>query len=169
MGGTSELDDELFLKEVLMGLDNGFVLKHKEHKEIKCDLSYFRKYYELDGWVRNNCEATYEGSDWFKITAESLDKLKNYIKPVYDVLIKVDEGLISKYDSEGYKSTVKARLVGNAYTNEFNPVNSQSEFAGWKLVHLYQSILSMIEILDAQKLKDDEEDKNWSIEFYSSY
>ena len=31
------------------------------------------------------------------------------------------------------------------------------------------SILSMIEILDIQKLKDDEEDKIWFIEFYSSY
>lgn len=145
-----------------MGLDNGFIIKHN-NTGASCDIAYFRKYYELDTWIRHNCEETYEGSEQFKITTESLDKLKNYIKPVYDVLIKVDEGLISKYDSEGYKSTVKARLDGNAYTNEFNPVNSQSEFAGWKLVHLYQSLCQMLEIIELNEHHD------WLIEFYSSY
>lgn len=152
-----------------MGLDNGFILKHPDHTDLGCEIAYFRNYYELDSWVRCNCEETCKGSEWFKITLESIKELSNYIKPVYDVLIKVDDGLISKYDDEGYKSTVKARLDGNAYTNEFNPTNSQSSFAGHKLIHLYQSILSMIEILDIQKLKDDEKDKRWFIEFYSSY
>ena len=152
-----------------MGLDNGFVLKHSDHKDLECEIAYFRNYYELDGWIRHNCEETYKGSEWFKITIESLKALKDYIKPIYDVLVKIDDGLISKYDDTTYNKSTITKIEAVAYSNEFSPLSPQSSFAGHKLIHLYQSILSMIEILDIQKLKDDEEDKIWFIEFYSSY
>lgn len=158
-----------------MGLDNGFILRHNESK-VECEIAYFRKYYELDTWIRQNTEHTEpdELGNWvWKIDKNALESLKNYIKPIYDVLILVESGLINKYDDEGYPKSLIKKLEAVAYDNSFNPISSESSFAGCKLIHLYQSITQMLEIIDNNKNYAPDADrtkmKDWSIEFYSSF
>lgn len=143
-----------------MGLDNGFIIKHNS-TGISCDIAYFRKYYELDTWVRQNCKSKAE--DIYAITEENIKDLQSYIKPIYDILIKIDDGLLNKFDDTVYNKSTVTKIEAVAYNNEFNPLSTQSSFAGHKLIHLYQSLCQMLEIIELDEHQD------WSIEFYSSY
>ena len=144
-----------------MGLDNGFILRHTESK-VECEIAYFRKYYELDTWIKQNAKSVDEDYEYY-IDKNVLESLMNYIKPIYNILILVESGLIRKYDNEGYSKSLIKKLEAVAYDNPFSPISSQSSFAGWKLIHLYQSIYQLIEIIDLDTKH------NWSIYFYSSY
>ena len=154
-----------------MGLDNGFILRHTESK-VECEIAYFRKYYELDTWINQNAKSIDEKTDYeYYIDKNVLESLQNYIKPIYDVLILVEPGLISKYDDEGYPKSLIKKLEAVAYNNPFNPISSESSFAGHKLIHLYQSIMQILEMININKvvLDDETKMKDWEIVFYSSY
>ncbi len=145
-----------------MGLDNGFIIKHKE-TGAECEIAYFRKYYELNCWVSQHCKRTENILEHYEISIDNLHDLRFYIEPVYNILIKLESGLVSKYDDEGYPAEVASGIEAVAYGNEFVPSNSQSTFAGAKLIHLYQSLSALIEIYENDFSHD------WLIEFYSSF
>ena len=142
-----------------MGLDNGFIIKH--NTGVSCDIAYFRNYYELDTWIRQNCKSN--NNEIYAITKENIKDLQSYIKPIYDILIKIDDGLLSKFEDTVYNKSTVAKIEAVAYNNEFSPLSTQSSFAGHKLIHLYQSLCQMLEIIELDEHQD------WSIEFYSSY
>lgn len=155
-----------------MGLDNGFFIKHNNTGD-KCEIAYFRNYYELDDWIRCNCKSIEGDNEEYYIDKNVLDSLINYIKPIYDVIILVASGLINKYDEEGYPKSLIKKIDAVGYGNEFRPIDSRSSFAGAKLIHLYQSICQMLEMIEMNReyFKDSDKTrmKDWDIIFYSSY
>lgn len=132
-----------------MGLDNGFVLKSKKNKNINIELSYFRKYYELDNYIMAKGIKTNYGYKVI-VSKELLKELFYQIKDIAEALIKLPINTIFEYDEEGYPKEYYDLFYGE----DFSPCESTSDFAGEKLIKLYNRINSMLEILE----NDDEQD-----------
>jgi hypothetical protein len=141
-----------------MGLDNGFVLKSKKNKDIAIEIASFRKYYELDRYVMAHGEKT-EDEYEVSVNAELLDKLSQKIEKIRDVLVRLPGNTVDKYDEEGYPEKYHAEFYGM----DFSPCESQSAFAGHKLLRLYSRIECMKEILE------NDYEKDLYIIFYSSF
>ena len=64
-----------------MGLDNGFILTNKKTK-TELELGYFRNFYELDRWVRENGKVNKNFCYEFILDKEILKKLLEEITPI---------------------------------------------------------------------------------------
>lgn len=142
-----------------MGLDNGFILKN-DKLDISIELAYFRKYFELDDYVRCHATRKPEEEEIYLIDLDFLTSLQNQITPIYEQLVKIPTPLIAKYDDSGYPEKYDKYFYGN----DFNPRDSGSAFAGAKLMRLYRRVDTMIELFENRLPSED-----WYIEFYSSY
>lgn len=149
-----------------MGLDNGFILRKKGEKE-GIYLFNFRNFYALANMFRReqmlpNIESPDEPSYEYAVTEEKLEAIHRMIEPIYLELIKLHPNKLGYYDEKGYPKKYNELFFGN----EFDPTNSQSAFAGQKLVKLYQRINALLEIMDGLHINcpDDME-----IIFYDSY
>ena len=72
-----------------MGLDNGFILTNKKTK-TKLELGYFRNFYELDRWVRENGISPGIDRNFcydFILNKEILKKLLGEITPIAEKLL----------------------------------------------------------------------------------
>ena len=141
-----------------MGLDNGFLIKKENDSNFKLEIAYFRKFYELDDFIRSRSEKI--NDLLFKVDYEVLKELKEELQPTINVLIQIPERLLHKYDDS--VSPKKYKLDSDDLIHdEFNPVTTSSEFAGCKAIKLYTAVCTMINFLD--------DNKGYYIEFYSSY
>lgn len=141
-----------------MGLDNGFLIKKENDSNFKLEIAYFRKFYELDDFIRSRSEKI---NDFlFKVDYELLKELKEELQPTINVLIQIPERLLHKYDDSVYPKKYKLDS-DDLIHDEFNPVTTSSAFAGWKAIKLYTAVCTMINFLD--------DNKGYYIEFYSSY
>ena len=141
-----------------MGLDNGFLIKKENDSNFKLEIAYFRKFYELDDFIRSRSEKI--NDLLFKVDYEVLKELKEELQPTINVLIQIPERLLHKYDDS--VSPKKYKLDSDDLIHdEFNPVTTSSAFAGWKAIKLYTAVCTMINFLD--------DNKGYYIEFYSSY
>ena len=141
-----------------MGLDNGFLIKKENDSNFKLEIAYFRKFYELDDFIRSRSENI---NDFlFKVDYEVLKELKEELQPTINVLIQILERLLHKYDDSVYPKKYKLDS-DDLIHDEFNPVTTSSAFAGWKAIKLYTAVCTMINFLD--------DNKGYYIEFYSSY
>lgn len=142
-----------------MGLDNGFELRERGNPSLNIEVAYFRKYYELDDWVRRNARRLDGDGEYFEITKSDLNKLLEEISPIVEIIGRYTYEKIAYFDDTGYPQC----LVEKFYTKDFDPTSSQSAFAGNKLMRLYRSVLCMLEILDINPGND------YYYRFYSSY
>ena len=141
-----------------MGLDNGFLIKKENDSNFKLEIAYFRKFYELDDFIRSRSENI---NDFlFKVDYEVLKELKEELQPTINVLIQIPERLLHKYDDSVYPKKYKLDS-DDLIHDEFNPVTTSSMFAGWKAIKLYNAVCTMINFLD--------DNNGYYIEFYSSY
>ena len=142
-----------------MGLDQ-FI----EHKKAGNDvlLLYFRKYYELDEWVRANCSPLGDSNDIFKITSDDLKELRHELERVFTVIKALP--LIAIVD-ENYDLTKKqfeiVRLVNDS---NFLPIGSTSWNSGNKFLKLYYGL----ETLEDELLYANENDEHY-LKYTSSY
>ena len=126
-----------------MGLDNGFCIYKKGFKnsgDEHIEIAYFRKFYELDSFIRDTC--TTIGSDFedaFIVSVCDLLKLQAELEPIMKVLNKIPMRLIDKYDENGYPQKYKFDSV-ELSDERFNPTESSSSFAGYKTVKLYHAV-----------------------------
>ena len=141
-----------------MGLDNGFLIKKENDSNFKLEIAYFRTFYELDDFIRSRSEKI--NDLLFKVDYEVLKELKEELQPTINVLIQIPERLLHKYDDSVYPKKYKLDS-DDLIHDEFNPVTTSSEFAGWKAIKLYTAVCTMINFLD--------DNKGYYIEFYSSY
>ena len=141
-----------------MGLDNGFLIKKENDGNFKLEIDYFRKFYELDDFIRSRSEKI--NDLLFKVDYEVLKELKEELQPTINVLIQIPERLLHKYDDSVYPKKYKLDS-DDLIHDEFNPVTTSSAFAGWKAIKLYTAVCTMINFLD--------DNKGYYIEFYSSY
>lgn len=142
-----------------MGLDNGFIIKNKQDSNLKLEIAYFRKFYELDDFISSKSEKIDDFN--YKVSYEVLKELKEELQPTIRVLIQIPERLLHKYD-EAMNYPKKYKLESDELIHdEFNPVMSQSAFAGWKALRLYNAVCVMIDLLN--------DNEDYYIEFYSSY
>ena len=141
-----------------MGLDNGFLIKKENDSNFKLEIAYFRKFYELDDFIRSRSEKI--NDLLFKVDYEVLKELKEELQPTINVLIQIPERLLHKYDDSVYPKKYKLDS-DDLIHDEFNPVTTSSMFAGWKAIKLYTAVCTMINFLD--------DNKGYYIEFYSSY
>lgn len=141
-----------------MGLDNGFLIKKENDSNFKLEIAYFRKFYELDDFIRSRSEKI--NDLLFKVDYEVLKELKEELQPTINVLIQIPERLLHKYDDSVYPKKYKLDS-DDLIHDEFNPVTTSSAFAGWKAIKLYTAVCTMINFLD--------DNKGYYIEFYSSY
>ena len=141
-----------------MGLDNGFLIKKENDSNFKLEIAYFRKFYELDDFIRSRSEKI--NDLLFKVDYEVLKELKEELQPTINVLIHIPERLLHKYDDSVYPKKYKLDS-DDLIHDEFNPVTTSSAFAGWKAIKLYTAVCTMINFLD--------DNKGYYIEFYSSY
>ena len=87
-----------------MGLDNGFLIKKENDSNFKLEIAYFRKFYELDDFIRSRSEKI---NDFlFKIDYELLKELKEELQPTINVLIQIPERLLHKYDDSVYPKKI---------------------------------------------------------------
>ena len=142
-----------------MGLDNGFIIRRKGDDIKDCvRIAYFRKFYELDSFIRQHCKEIED--DVFNVTLGDLHALESELEPITDVLTRIPTRLIGKYDDYGYPKKYKFDSI--ELTDErFNPIGSQSAFAGYKTMRLYHSVKTMIDFLGFNP--------DYEIVFYSSY
>ena len=127
-----------------MGLDNGFILKDRNHPDVAFEVGYFRNYYELDRWVRENCKyITEDGEGEYTFLDSDCEKLLSVITPIYRRLAKLTPEKISYYDDYGYPK----RFMILHHGNDFNPFGSPSAFPGSKLIDLYISLNAISDIL----------------------
>lgn len=154
-----------------MGLDNGFELRNK-NAQVTYDLKYgfpfeigyFRKYYELDDFMRSHCKRVDQNSDYeYVVTYDALKQVRDNIEPIYMVLITMSDAELDLLEDEGL-SAVKRVENEPALKNEDNPfsvVHSSSAFATGKLIRLYHVVNVLMDCIDM----------NGDIEiiFYSSY
>ena len=141
-----------------MGLDNGFLIKKENDSNFKLEIAYFRKFYELDDFIRSRSEKI--NDLLFKVDYEVLKELKEELQPTINVLIQIPERLLHKYDDSVCPKKYKLDS-DDLIHDEFNPVTTSSAFAGWKAIKLYTAVCTMINFLD--------DNKGYYIEFYSSY
>lgn len=142
-----------------MGLDNGFIARSKKDCSIEIELLYFRKYYELDRWVKNHCKPVVPDDDsLYYIIMDDIIKLQHEIQNLYLPLSQKTKNEILYYDDFGYPE----ELVALFYENDFNPVKSKSYAAGYKLVSLYNGLDVMLNIMAFENNK-------FEFLFYSSY
>lgn len=153
-----------------MGLDNGFILKSTKDENLKLELAYFRKFFELDTFIRSTAKAKPDDEDVFEITVEVLKTLKEELYPTVKTLIQIPERLLWKYDEAGdYPKKYKLTSAELAH-DDFNPVYSTSWMAGVKAMKLYHAVEVMIDILQDDDYQNMPEfSKGYYIEFYSSY
>lgn len=138
-----------------MGLDNNFTLKDNNSK---IDIGYFHNFYELNDFIRLNCEETEKGSCIYKITKKVLEELRDELEPIYKSLIKLDRKNIASYDLyEAYPKRAKLER-DEIENNNFNPLYSKSFYCGNKVLRLYPLVETLI-----NNYKDD------FIEFVSSF
>ena len=146
-----------------MGLDNGFILTNKKTK-TKLELGYFRNFYELDRWVRENGISPEIDRNFcydFILNKEILKKLLEEITPIAEKLLKFGDNKVSYYDSYGYPQ----EFIETFYREYFNPASSDSAFAGEKLIDLYYKVKTMYDLYDI----NDNMDEDWILTFYSSF
>ena len=79
-----------------MGLDNGFLIKKENDSNFKLEIAYFRKFYELDDFIRSRSEKI--NDLLFKVDYEVLKELKEELQPTINVLIQIPERLLHKYE-----------------------------------------------------------------------
>lgn len=144
-----------------MGLDNGFIIRNKQDEKFSLEIGYFRKFYELDEFIRTNCNEV--SPDIFSVTVEVLEALKEELLPTVQVLIKIPQRLLEKYDFNGIYPKKYGFDNEEAIYDTFNPHCSGSAFPGWKALKLYNVVCTMINFLN------DDYEENHYIEFYSSY
>lgn len=145
-----------------MGLDNGFTLRSRANPEEEiANIAYFRKYYELDDWMRLHCKKRDKNEEFeWEVTLEDLEDLRRYIETVAKEVIKLDQKDLDYYDNYGYDESLGRQLC---LSNDFCPVDSKSMFPGTKLIRLYHAVNVMCEILDTNR------NSNVFITFYSSF
>lgn len=124
-----------------MGLDNNFILKDNNSK---IDIGHFHNFYELNDFMRDNCEETEKGSYVYKVTKEVLKKLGDELEPIYKALIKLNRKYIANYDLyEAYPKRAKLERV-ELENNKFNPLYSRSFYCGNKVLRLYPLVETLI-------------------------
>lgn len=149
-----------------MGLDNGFCIRSKKHPELaEIEFGYFRKFYELDDWIRFNCEPADDASEndihdnyLYLVTEEDAIRLRDTIEPIVEKLMSLGVTHVAYYDEYGYPDEFKSLFYGN----DFDPFSTKSYLCGVKLCRLYYVMNNIIEICE---LNDDDV----YITFYRSY
>lgn len=143
-----------------MGLDNRFVGRFKSHPELEISLAYFRKYFNLNDWMLQNC-ARLNPDEPYKVVVskDNLEALLRKIEPIAEAIQGFTDSQISYYEDNGYPQ----EIIEKFYEWDFSPVSSNTFAAGHKLRKLYRSIRCMIEMLG------DNDDGNFYITFYSSF
>lgn len=142
-----------------MGLDNGFVLRNKKNN-CTVELAYFRKFYQLDDYVRFNADGDSHNEEYI-IDRKFLVELRDYLTPVCTALMAVYDK-IDYYDIEGYPKEFDAKF----YCNSFNPVDPEgrySNFMGSKTLQLYFFLDNYIK---SSWINAEDE---WELTFYRSY
>lgn len=152
-----------------MGLDNWFTVKSRKNPDLKFEIAYFRKFFELDTFIRC-CGKVIEDDTVFEVSLENLKALKEELLPTIQVLIQIPERLILKYDENGnYPKKYKLDSEDLA-GDDFNPIYSTSFAAGIKAMRLYNAVCVMIDILEDDYFENCPEfSKGYYIEFVSSY
>lgn len=143
-----------------MGLDNRFVGRFKGHPELEISLAYFRKYFNLNDWMLQNCARLNPDEPYeVVVSKDNLEALLRKIEPIAEAIQGFTDSQISYYEDNGYPQ----EIIEKFYEWDFSPVSSNTFAAGHKLRKLYRSILCMIEMLG------DNDDGNFYITFYSSF
>ena len=151
-----------------MGLDTGFLLKHKQ-TGATIEINYFRKYFELRDWVVRNCQGIdateYSEHFEFLVTYENFKELEKLVERYAIPYSQLDKDEIELVEEEGIvPSRFKDIAVFvNPNGNYFNPRNSMSAFAVRKLLKLYHFVEMVIDAMSYHLWYD------YDIIFYQSY
>lgn len=144
-----------------MGLDNGFIVRKKDDEQFRLEIAYFRKFQELDDYITLTCNKIND-SDVYEVPIDVLEDLRDELLPIAKILIQIPSKLLSKYDDTSYPK--KYKLDDEELIRyDFNPLTSNSMFAGFKTLKLYNAVCTMINFLE------DDWKHEYYIEFYSSY
>lgn len=150
-----------------MGLDNGFQLRNKKTGKT-IDLFHFRKYYELAEYFRSQpMLPKFDGSEGasyeYAVTKDFLQTLQHQLDPIYTELVKLPS--VAYCDDNGYPK----KYTKLFYNHSFDPTDSQSSFAGQKLMRLYNRIDALLEILDMLEIMSYNSEAEYEIIFYDSF
>lgn len=142
-----------------MGLDNGFILHSRKIPDLEVCMATFRNFRELDNWITQHCSKTSEESPCCLVNEEDLNALLFEIEPIAKAFAPYGDGQISYYDDHGYPEN----LVMEFYNKEFSPAESGTSFVVYKIIKLWHTIKTMLEILEEDYTED------WYFIFYSSF
>ena len=135
-------------------------IKNREDDNLDITLVVFSNFQELHNFIRFNCVQKDEHT--YDVALEDLKILKEELLPIAKILINIPERLLGKFDDHGYPK--KYKLNDEELIHEdFNPITSQSAYAGCKTMKLYDVVCAMIHFLE-----DDLSD-NFYIEYCCSY
>ena len=132
-----------------MGLENGFVLKHKNAPaDVGVHFYYICSFHELDNWMKQNCKEIAE--EEYEVTGVILEKLKSTIEREAQYLHSLSPNLVWYYDDEGYPDLVNKAFYGETFS------------LNYQLIKLYDTIGTMLDILEMN------EEEGYYFIFYSS-
>ena len=151
-----------------MGLNSFFYLKSRKDPKFEVVISYYRKFFELDEYVRGCAPIAKDENGEFKdnvfdIDYEFLRGLKAELQPVVDILNRIPERLIHKYDDHNHYPDKYKLNSEELIVEDFNPIMSGSAFAGSKTLRLYYFVRWALDFMDDQDYKDE-----YYIEYISS-
>lgn len=143
-----------------MGMEHGFVIKHKNNKDFNFEFAWFTNFHELHKWIKYNCIEKTEGV--YEVTYEDLKMLKEDLLPIAKILMQIPERVLPKYDDHCYPK--KYKLDDEELIHEeFNPIISGSSYSGVKTLRLYHAVVMMMDILSEDLVGC------YHIEYYSSW
>ena len=154
-----------------MGLDNWFNIKSRKNETVNFEIAYFRKFYELDSFIRSCAKRVDPEDDYaYEVSLENLKALREELLPTVKILIQIPERLLLKYD-ENYSYPKKYKLDSEDLAgDDFNPLYSTSYAPGYKAMRLYNAVCVMIDILEDDYYENHPEfGKGYYVEFRSSY
>lgn len=142
-----------------MGLDNGFILHSKENPGVSIYMATFRNFYELDGWITSNCSRVDEDISSYLVSEEHLRNLLSEIEPIAKVFSGMDDSRIAYYEDNFYTDDIEMQF----YDRPFCPVGSGTSFVVFKILRLWHTLKTILEMLD------EDYDDDLYLTFYSSF